>query len=277
MDDYVFWPQWLEPHRVHDEALAEAYDAAPAPYRACIKNCMAFLHALWGESPDETCRETTDTARGYRYCVRNLPAPWTLTFCTPAYAASPRFTAAVMPALLARVPQVGAICVGQEASLPSPVVRVALELMGVEDIFCLPPPKAHRLLREVREANGTGRLLLLHDGELNTLREAAASLEIPSWEERRPPQLRLHAPADHDLELLRFCHPDAPLREISREDAARGHGVDALFTDALTPFPVPLLLRTGMEGCWAHKGLDTAFFRRRSILGEPCAPTGGYA
>lgn len=283
--------------RLHDAALAEAYEQSAPEHRACIKHCLALQHALWGEDCEDATHTRADAARGFCMARRSRPAPWALFVVSPDYAAPTRLAAALMPALLARVPQVALLCVG---GMPSVPVRLALELTGVQDIFCLggtpgteraggtagagksasalardPLEMAACWLRGLAglEANASptpwplhdGCVALLHHGELDPLAQAARALSLPLWEENTAPRV-LNATRGP---LVAFCHPDA-----CSDDTAHSNGpCDAVFgvPDAESPHTLaaPLRVAESMEGFWLHNTLSPDFFRRHSTRMTP--------
>lgn len=271
----AFWPPWLDARRLDDDLLAQAYERTDAPRRACVKNGMALLHALWGEYPDAARQECRDAAKGFRHVRSQCPASWALFVLTPGYAAPVRLAAALMPALLAHVPLVGALCAGGNPSTPA---CVTLELAGIEHIFQTPLTDVPRLLRHMAETAGQGRIVLLHQGELDPVRRTAEELRLPVWEERRVPLLWIDAAAGHAAELLAWAHPDAafiPLPATSPQPADRP---DALFADrefaSREMEEIPLTIHPGLEGCWLHPDLTPEFFRQHRIR---MAPSGGDA
>ena len=246
------WPHWLEPCRLDDAALAEAYETAPAEHRALIKHCLALWHNLYGEDSERQSRARHDAALGFWVEECREPAPWAVVVITARYAAPTRLAAALMPAILARVPRLAVLCTN---GTPSQAARLTLELAGVEDIFCT--DEAARCLQELA-ATGQGSVALLHQGELGAVADVARALHLPLWEEQRPPSI-------HGLEswsFARFCHPDA--RCQAPHDASLGPD----------PQPAPLHLATGVQAFWQHPGLSKAFFRRTSLrlAPHPAAP-----
>jgi hypothetical protein len=215
--------------------------------------------------PGRTHETLQDTRRGYWRQIEAFPAPWTIVAFTPGYAAAARLAAACVPAHLAGVPLLGAVCVGGE---PSGQALTALDLSGVEDIFVLNMTNLCALLEESQP--GPGRLVLLHEGELDSAGRAARALGIPCYEERRPPNLVLPDRTAFNIELLSFAQgkaleqalePVNPVRPTAlylAPEAARGHcrhhrhGPRHADSLALSP---------GCEGFWLHAGLTPDFFR----------------
>lgn len=266
------WPLWLDTCRVEDSALADAYDRTPMPYRAGIKQCLALCQSVYGESPEDLLHATAHSGQGFWHVLRESAAPWALFAVTPAYRAPARLAAAIMPAILARVPRIALLCLG---GMPHESVRAVLELAGVEDSFIVSVDQADTLLRELQAQQGrqetpaAGRLCLLHDGNaLASLRLAAAALGIPCMEEAAPPRLALDAAAEVDSNALIFAHGDAGEQARTFSDAEELPACDACFAApehlGWLAAGLPLILGPDMEGCWLHPHLHPDFFRNRA-------------
>ena len=262
----VCWPQWAEDARLDDTLAAQAYEATPAPLRAAIKTGLALTHMHFGESTTSQRNEERNAHLGFWRRSISHPAPWAVIAFTPAYAAAARLAAACMPALLGGVPLVGAVCVD---GAPSQNALVTLELTGVEDIFVMDSAGLCTLLEETQP--GPGRLVLLHNGELDAVAGAARALELPLYEERRSPVLCLPKPEAFDLEALAFAQAEAlesaldsllrltPDATYLTPVAALGHCRQR----RTGPFPYSgaPALTPGCEGFWLHPGLTPDFFR----------------
>lgn len=262
-DDAGRWPDWAETKRVDDGLCLEAYEATPPKCRTSVKAGIALTFMRFGQCAGLTREERQDASGGYWLQKESFPAPWAVVAFTPAYTAAARLTAACVPARMAGVPLLGAVCVDGQ---PSAQALVSLELCGVEDIFVLNAPELCALLEETLP--GPGRLVLLHEGELDSALRAARALGVPCQEERRPPALAAPDPSVFDLELLSFsqgkaiadalepANPVAPAALYLTARAARGHcrrhGPHHADSLALSP---------GCEGFWLHPGLTPDFFR----------------
>lgn len=294
------WPQWVEEARLNDSLAAQSYEDTPPQWRAAVKTGLALAHMHFGSDPGQLRDMRSDGHLGFWRRGESHAAPWAIVAFTPAYAAAARLAAACIPAILAGVPQIGAVCVGGQ---PHRSALVSLELSGVEDIFVLDSPGLHRLLEECRP--GPGRLVLLHAGELAPTVELAQSMGLPCWQEYRPPKLAL-VEADTsingqnladdgsriDLEALYFAQAEAldaatsiaahlpigdphgtpiPLvRDAQLPDAlylASGdhEQADILHGKAFSASGPGLTLTPGCEGFWLHPGLTPDFFRVRCL------------
>ena len=252
-------PPWLAGCLVSDSKLGQAYEDTPPKLRALCKHALAVLHAFFGEAPDREERSLSRSAQGLyaRACTR--PADWALVIVDADYVSAPRLLAALMPALLARVPLV--LC----ASTPGPArpeLLCALELAGQEQIYVLDGSQSLDLLRSLAPQPGEGRLVLLHRGALSSLRALAVDAELPCWEEQRAPLLSICGP-EPATALIDLAHPDARRAGDAAPniapDAAYCSGPDAVHLQA------PLILPPGMEGCWLHPSLTPDFFRVRAL------------
>jgi hypothetical protein len=248
-------PLWLAECLVSDSELAQAYEDTAPKLRALCKHTLAVLHAFFGESPDWEARSLSRSPHGFhtRTCAR--PADWALVIVDAEYASAPRLLAALMPALLARVPLVLCACAPGPAQ---PELLCALELAGQEQIYVLDASQRLDLLRSLIAQPGQGRLVLLHRGALSGLRAVADNAELPCWEERRAPVLRICG-AEPDAALIHLAHPDAVRAEDIAPDAVYCSGQDAVHIQA------PLILPPSMEGCWLHPSLTPDFFRVRTL------------
>jgi hypothetical protein len=252
-------PPWLTQCLVSDDELAQAYEESAPQLRASCKHTLAVQHAFFGEAPDWEEQRLSRSAQGFHSRACSRPADWTLVIFDAKYASAPRLLAALMPALLARVPLV--LC----ASAPGPArpdLLCALELAGQEQIYALDAAQSLDLVQSLAAQPGQGRLVLLHRGALSTLRAAADAADVPCWEERRAPVLRLCG-AEPDAALIRLAHPDAMITHDLAPDVLYCSGPDAGKGQA------PLILPPGMEGCWLHPSLTPDFFRVRSLIFGP--------
>ncbi|MDR0466491.1 MAG: hypothetical protein LBH94_03940 [Deltaproteobacteria bacterium] len=248
-------PSWLAQCLVPESDLALAHNETAPELLALCKHTLAVQHVFFGEAPDWDERRQTRSAHGFCSRVCGRPADWTLVVFDAEYASAPRLLAALMPAFLARVPLV--LC----ASTPGPArpeLLCALELAGQEDIYALNAAQSLELLHGLTAQAGQGRLVFLHRGSLSDLRAAAGAADVPCWEERRAPVLRICGP-EPDAALIRLAHPDAASAGNAAPDALYRSGPDAAQEQ------VPLILPPGMEGCWLHTTLTPDFFRVQSL------------
>jgi len=252
-------PPWLAACLVSDSELARAYEGTAPELLALCKHTLAVQHAFFGEAPDWEEQSILRYAHGIRTRVSSRPADWALVIFDADYASAPRLLAAVMPALLARVPLVLCVCT------PGPVrpeLLCALELAGQEQIYVLEASQSLDLVRGLAAQPGQGRLVLLHRGALSALRTVADAAELPCWEERRVPALRICG-SELDAALIRLAHPDAASAEEAAPDAVYCSRPDAGQEQA------PLVFPPGMEGCWLHPSLTPDFFRARALVFVP--------
>ena len=252
-------PPWLAEYLVSDSELERAYKSTVSGLRALCKHTLAVQHAFFGEAPDWEERNLLRTAHGFRVRVCDRPADWTLVFFAAEYASAPRLLAALMPALLARVPLVLCVCTPGPAR---PELLCALELAGQEQIYVLDESQSLALVSSLTAQPGQGRLVLLHRGTLSALRAAAYETGVPCWEERRAPVLRVCS-SELDVALIRLAHPDAASEGNAAPDAMYCSGPDAAHVQ------IPLVLPSGMEGCWFHPSLTPDFFRVRALAFSP--------
>ena len=269
----AFWPEWLEAARVEDSIAGRAYEATPSRFRAALKTGLALAHFHFGESLTRREESACNGRLGFRRGAIYEAAPWALLVFAPAYAAAARLTAACVAARLAGVAQVGAICLGGEPVAPA---LVSLELSGVEDVFQLEGDRFAALMDELAgrcDTRAPGRVVLLHAGELDEVAEHIRARNIPCFEERRPPRLRVDADTGIDREILSFAHGGPAALDAALTAAGSADSVYRAAAASATPAPdAPLTLCPGCEGFWLHPGLGPEFFTVSRQLFAPWAP-----
>jgi hypothetical protein len=255
----------VEKYRLDDEFSSRAYEATSPQCRTALKSGLALAFMHFSQSAGRVHEARADPNLGYWRQTVSFPAPWAVVAFTPAYTAAARLAAACVPAHLAGIAMVGAVCVGGN---PSEQALVTLDLAGIEDIFTLDTASLCALLEESQP--GPGRLVLLHEGELDSARHAAHALGIPCFEERRPPHLVLPDPEIFDLQILAFAqgkalehalepaHPVTPAALYLSSKAAEGHCRHHPFGPHHAD---SLALSPDCECFWLHTGLSPDFFR----------------
>ncbi len=252
------WFQFLEKHSVEDALQAVAYDAATPQQRQCLKTAIAF-HALRGESPQNTTQFTDYGAQGFWQEQKKYTAPWLVAVCTADFASPARLMAALMPAIMQRVP-VFFVFIGD----PTASLLLTLELLGVENVYKL---KTHdALLGALQNSKDTalhrGRFLFLQHKKqahapLIGLQKTADSLHIPIFVDHTPPLVHIHKdlPQAHK-DLVYFAHADAHFVEDATLFA------HACFThknfSPMHLYQHEWLL--GMEACWLYANYGSHFY-----------------
>lgn len=268
------WPDWLESLRVPDSICAEAYEQTPAPQRAAIKTAMALALAHYGENSGLTSQQRHDIRHGIIARQTSRPADLALIVFAAGYRACARLAAACIPAILAGVQNIAALCLGGK---PCGNVLTTLELCGIEDIFAAEKADLQRLLVDLADRNG--RLVILGADLLKADTNAApccpqTNARLACFVEKSCPRLRLAAPAAFDRKILEFAQAEAADGAECTDPASP---VDAIYCtpeQAASEFPPfsdsqqpghgqCILLGPGCEGFWLHRGLDPEFFRVR--------------
>ena len=246
----------FEKRLVPEERFAEAYDSVSPALCALHKHALAAQYAMFGEMPDEEYAYRVRRAEDLYVSRHTRPVDWALTVFEAGYGSAVRLLAALMPAVLARVPLTPVLCIGGE---PLPEILCALEAAGREQVYALDGKQGPAFFQALCAGNGLGRLVLLRSGgRPDAFRRAAEAAETACWEERRPPVLHI---ADNkvDVESVRRAHPDAALFAGVPPKCAP----DAVYGPPNAG--IPLTLAAGMEGCWVHRGLTPDFFRESCL------------
>lgn len=243
----------LDPFRVPDSLLGDAYDSVTPQQRAWLKTTQALVQSVHAEAPARREQRCWPTGTGFAYSECTQPVAWTVVMVAGVFAAACRLSAALMTARLAGVENV-LVFFADSPSLVHPAVFAACELAGVENLFSLaarsPSPENLSLFDALLDVPAAhGRILTF--GPMNGL-----FLPFPTWRDT-PPRLALAPDCALSQPELQAFHPDAVF-------VAPNERPDALYSGeaALTPCPAPLCLGPGLEGTWLHTGLCPSFFHR---------------
>lgn len=269
------FPAWLDARLVADSAFGAAYDALTPQQRACIKTGIARMVALEGGGHPAAELSHRSMRQGFSLHAQTGPADWAVVMWDPARAGASRILAALLPAMLAGVPNILACCVAEDGTaVPAPILA-ALELAGQELVAVLPPEDILTLASHCCEsgafAQTTGRLVLLGAHPIfSDAARIAAGRDIPC--RRMAAHIRIGVAVSSftksaHADDVAFVHPDAAL--VPFEGDVAGDGFSALFCaperaagylDA-----APLVLTPGNEGFWRWPGVDAAFFRETRL------------
>lgn len=269
------FPSWVEARLLSDEAFAEAYDALSSEERAHIKTAIARMAAVYGTPDVPACKSVKSMRQGFRLHERMSPATWALVVWDGAYAGPTRVLAALLPAMLAGVPNILACRVASEdegRSISSPVLA-ALELAGQELVACFTPGETAKLIAECAETGERGCVAVLGSRDyLPTIGREAIGHGVPL--RRLIQAVRIGVDLDSLPEMvsappygkLLFAHPDADLVTFRGKVPA---GLLAVFCgEEAVPRSVvrsPFVLTPGNEVCWVWPDLGLDFFRARGM------------
>ncbi len=278
MEGTPAWLTHLEPHRIDDALRADAYENTPSAQRQCLKTAIAYHAASQGESASTQSTFTEHRAKGFWHSVYASPAPTLFVICDTNYTSPARLVAACMPALLAQIPHVVFISLQENAEAVAPALLVALELLGIEDAFCLQNiSQCKEVFKSIPQAHQQ-RILLL-GSTLQELRVTAQAYRIPFFEDTVEPHIFISpktAPSVQDMVF--FAHPDAHVVIDNAPYAQAGYGTEELISPmhaksfAHAPSPSALFSEyplceqrwaSGMEACWQIQGLSKDFFINR--------------
>lgn len=265
--EFVFPPQFVSRY-LTDAYFAEAYDALAPEERAQIKTAIARTIAVLTSCgcPESGVSSSRKTMRqGFSFHEHIRPAEWAVIFWDGSYLGWTRILAAILPAILAGVPNIMACRVGAEPpseGMPSAILA-AMELAGQELVADMSVEEALSLLDESAGQGFPGRVVLLGADEcLDGLAAKASRLGLPVRREATP--VRIAVEVGLSSSVLQFAHPDivflphdemyAPFSAVLCEEA--------IFDDHIGR--APLVLTPGQEAFWAWQDIGVAFFQEKS-------------
>ncbi|MCC8193064.1 MAG: histidinol dehydrogenase [Deltaproteobacteria bacterium] len=260
------FPDRINDRLVPDDVFAEAYDVLTPGERAVIKTAIARMAAVRGVAHSASRRAATDMRQGFSLHESRGPVAWTVVLWDEAYAGPARVLAALVPAMLAGVPDILTCRVVRDGTpFPKPVLA-ALELAGQELAAECGPEDALDLAAHCCGQNARGRLILLgRDAVYADIGRIAAERDTPLLRYGAPVRIGIAAstfaaPVSNDS--LRLAHPDAALVPFEG-DAAQGAFSAVFCAEAAVPGylgSAPLVLTPGNEAYWSWPGLSRNFF-----------------
>lgn len=249
---------WLEEYRVPEELMVAAYEEIGPLWRGALKTAIALTTFVYGNRSLQEEKQYVSNHAGFWCRTTSKPATWALVIIAGNFQSAARLYASAILPILANVQHIYCIWeneVGYHLLLP------ALELCGLENIFCLQKIDILRLINNLLgQFPEKGRILLLHDGSLEEIAKQAIEYKICCYEDKAKPRLLVKNPELFNLELLEYAHGFAPdIIEYGTYDAAYASlEMDVQFN--LFSNDIPLVLTPGLECFWLHKTLAPKFF-----------------
>lgn len=264
------FPDMVESRLVAEDAFAEAYEVVLPEERAVIKTAIARMAAVHGPADAMDSRSATVSRQGFRLHAESRPAPWAVIMWDGEYAGATRVLAALLPAMLAGVPDILACRVALGGEFPKPFLAT-MELAGQELVADCSPEDAVDIAALCCEANCNGRLVLFGVNAAFD-RIAAAALERGTPVRRYAAPVRIGVAASSFATppydgFLRFVHPDAAWVPIEG-DASQGDFSAVFCAEAAVPDYLGralVVLSPGNEGFWRWPGAGRDFFRAESL------------
>jgi len=259
-------PPLPEQWRVGDARFARAYARTGDQGRAVVKSCIAGLYEALRPGTPSRSRHAEVFASGQCRTVERRVRPWFAMVLGPGVRAPAQVVAAVLPAMIRRVPLVAVFRPGVRAAWPDAVLT-ALELCGVENVFS-PPLAALPSCLAALGPCGPGAAACLGDTALWT--KVRDAVETSCW--LRPPEaigtLRAHADA-WDMNAVAVAHAGVPVRTLdSWDEAPPGAFRAVLAAGAEAPDWCELVLGPGRESLWDWPDIPDGLFHSTRALYE---------
>ncbi|MDL2272436.1 hypothetical protein LJC23_05325 [Desulfovibrio sp. OttesenSCG-928-I05] len=284
------FPLWIEDRLVDDGRFAAAYDTLSDQQRGACKLAIARLETVYGGMlPGRDLRHIE--ANGVAHIMRREPVPWALFLLGQGFASPARLLAALMPAVLAGVPNI-LVCRVRGGVTPAPLppaLLAALELSGQELVADLTPRDARKLVEHACEHMTKGRVFFLGSflGCDNLLLAASRAGHL-CRAEFDPPRIAVspaalpfygeEADATPDgafwpsFGYIHFAHPDAEIMTLEPDiiPGAEEYSCVLCGEEEVEAWllSAPLALTPGEEACWIWPDFSPAFFMetRRALV-----------
>lgn len=284
-------PSWLLDAALSDTPFAEAFDAVDDARRALLKTAIARLTTVYGASPVASGSERRNYSNGFTLNRFVRPAHCAFIVIDQHVASPAALLAALMPALLAGVPDVVVVrIVGKKATQWPDSLLCAMELAGQELAADLTMEDFRALLADMSGSGMTCRLVLLGRPSQKLLAALAAQcnqrLEFRFLSE--PSSLAAWYDASFDFEAAAWAHPNAVRTCWITDDEVDAPGWDCVHgtwnefvvqrndawlvpTDRMTgqQGAVAVILGPGEEGSWLYPELNLGYFLHHVVALGP--------
>ena len=259
------FPCWIDNFLVADDVFAQAYDACSPEQRAVFKTAIARTAAVCGVGDARVFQSQSRMRQGFSCHSLSHPAPWVVLVWDGAYASPARVLAALVPAMLAGVPNILACRVVRDGTPFPQSILAALELAGQERVMECRPEDVQTLVAACCGTDARGRLILLgRDDVFGDVSSLAAEMGTLTLRYGAAVRIGLALPSSAEPlseASLRFAHPDAAFEPFTENATGRFSAVfcaPAAVQENLNA--APLVLSPGEEGYWAWNGLSLGFF-----------------
>ncbi len=265
-----------------DGALAKAYARTGDNGRARLKALIALLYEAL-EPGRPSARKTVKRYRsGLIHSREHSPRSWFVLALAPEVTSGPQVLAALMPAVVRRIPHILVVRPRSRSGWP-PAVLAALELCGVERIYS--PPQAHvkDYLEFLAASQGRGGLACLGNGSFfERLAAMAQAFGSGPFLWLAPPNtlgIWTQPGLEWDFEAMRFVHPQASFEVYGQGEASgltrheggpdvfRASTFQAVYAPAgYRPATALVRLGPGLEAFWAWPHDFTELLERKRIV-----------
>lgn len=276
----AIFPDWLDSFYPEDSVFAQAYDSVPDSRRALLKTAIARLWEWYGPQNISSAATIRSWESGFTAQDVREPVDHALIVCDAVMQSPVRLLAAVIPAVAAGVKQVGVVLLG-EPDLWGSSVYTALELAGVESVFCLGRSECGRLLSDISKSGVTGVHVFLGGDDLVSgvaghIRTFSLPVEVSA--------VMFDEEGLLDFDAMSFANPGmeysvygrTALGQFANCSCKNGTFMDMLTEEAHVAYvpdnrvaPVAkafdLVLGEGYEYCWVWPELGAGSFQVRRV------------
>lgn len=251
----------LEPLRIPEPIMAEAYEKTPPKCRGAIKTAIALTAFYFHPRQDDISARRASQNLGFTTELDSCPCPAAFLIFPGKIRGAARICAAAALAALSGVGQILAIAID---ATPESGILATLELCGVEDIFTVCASRLPEITACFSPAAPA-----IHIAAGNSPDFAApwlgTALSSDFFYFSPVPKIALLSPSSFDAEVMQFCHGEAASLAIPPQNG----WCDAIFLDPRAverpkDLKAGLLLEPGCEGFWLFPRLGPEFFQVRS-------------
>ncbi len=279
----------FEPYLVHDDAMARAYEHITDRERAWMKKQIAHLCACYTPADTLVQECISQTLGGLSRRTISTPLDFVGAILDGNHFAWNKILALLVPGIMYNASQIGILILADSSDHIEPELLTALELAGIEDIYCLPRENVPDLFQILTQEN-KGHLFVSQALTSHIQPDVKGVGRCGFTPLPREPKLKAGIWAgpnqDWDWDTISWANPDVEFVVSGENSGHAPQGFKSLDLDRsefinldLDVFygpaelfrecQAPLGLSPGMESCWVWPGITPELFlHRREFWGQ---------
>ncbi len=273
----------LDSYLISDEIMAAAYSGTSLQRRAWMKKQTAHVCTHYGLDGSHYTKSLQYSASGFSRTSMSRPLEYAGLIIDSSPPAWNKLLALLVPAAMQTSTDTGVFVLSEDPAAINPELLTALELAGIEDIYCLDPDTLQDWLNSQRQ--DLECLFFACTRDFNVPDKGHYPLDGRRW-------LHLPGPKTYraavwagkndnwDWDALAWANPDVYFLVAGEKSGQAPEGFELLDAEPgdlqdidLEVFYGPeeyfresrarLGLSPGLEACWVWPGLDRHFFSSR--------------
>ncbi len=273
----------LDSYLISGEIMAAAYSGTSLQRRAWMKKQTAHVCTHYGLDGTHYTKSLQYSASGFSRTSMSRPMEYAGLIIDSSPPAWNKLLALLVPAAMQASTDAGVFVLSEDPAAIQPELLTALELAGIEDIYCLDPDTLQDWLNSLRQDRECLFFACARDFNVPDKRHCLPGgkswLHLPGQKTYRA-AVWAGKKDNWDWDALAWANPDVRFMVSGEQSGQAPEGFEILNTDPddlqgmdLDVFYGPekyfrgtkahLGLSPGLEACWVWPGLDRHFFTSR--------------